>query len=86
MSSVYTFLNGISLFTGGNATVAGLLLYVVVLVLILVFLKSAKSRFFFIALPVTLVMAAIGVLKSEVMYLLLILNLVGIVVQYRRLK
>lgn len=86
MTSVYTFINGISLFTGGNATIAGLLLYVVVLMLILVFMKSAKSRFFFIALPVTLVMAALGILKNEVMYLLLLLNLIGIVVQYRRLS
>lgn len=86
MTSVYTFINGISLFTGGNATIAGLLLYVVVLMLILVFMKSAKSRFFFIALPVTLVMAALGILRNEVMYLLLLLNLIGIVVQYRRLS
>lgn len=85
MSSVYTFLNGVALFTGSTVT-AGLLLYVVVLMLILVFMKGARSRFFFIALPVTLVASALGILQNEVMYLILILNVIGIVIQYRRMS
>lgn len=85
VTSVYDFLNGVAYFTG-SATTAGLLLYVVVLLLILVFMKKARGRFFFIALPVTLVASALGILKAEVMYLLLIINLIGIVIQYRRMK
>ncbi len=85
MATVYTFLNGVAVFTGSPVT-AGLLMYVVILLLILVFMKSARSRFFFIALPVTLVCSALGFLQSEVMYLILVLNIIGIVVQYRRLN
>lgn len=85
MPSVYTFVNGVATFTGSPVT-AGLLMYVVVLLLILVFMKSARSRFFFVSLPVALIFGAIGLLQSEVMYLILILNIIGIVVQYRRLN
>lgn len=85
MTSVYDFLNGVSIFTG-SAVTAGLLLYVVVLLLILVFMKNARGRFFFIALPVTLIASGLGILKAEVMYLLLIMNLIGVVIQYKRMR
>ena len=85
MTSVYDFLNGVAFFTG-SAVTAGLLLYVVILLLILVFMKSARGRFFFIARPITLVASGLGILKAEVMYLMLILNLIGVVMQYRRLR
>ena len=85
VTSIYDFLNGVSFFTG-SAVTAGLLLYVVILLLILVFMKSARGRVFFIALPITLVASGLGILKAEVMYLMLILNLIGVVMQYRRLK
>lgn len=83
--SVYTFLNGLNTFTG-NSTISGLLLYVVVLMLILVFMRRAKGRFFFIALPVTMIMSAIGILQTGVMYLMLVLNVIGVIAQYRRLR
>lgn len=83
--SVYEFMNALNTFTG-NSTISGLLLYVVILMLILVFMRRAKGRFFFIALPVTLIMSALGILQTGVMYLLLILNLIGVIVQYRRMR
>lgn len=85
MNSVYTFLNGVAIFTGSTVT-AGLLMYMVILILILVFMKRNRSRFFFIALPVTLVASMLGILQNEVMYLILILNVIGIVIQYRRMN
>lgn len=85
MKSVYTLLDGISQFTG-SVTTAGLLLYVVILMLLLVFMKNAKSRFFFIALPVTLIASMLGILRNDVMYLILIVNIIGIVLQYKKVR
>lgn len=85
VNTVYDFLNGLAVFTGGTTT-AGILLYFGVLVLILVFMRGAKSKFFFVALPITLIAGALGILRSDVMYLMLLLNIIGIVVQYKRLR
>lgn len=85
ISSVYDFLDGVSVFTGSTTT-AGLLFYLMILVLVLVFMKGAKSRFFFVALPITLIASLLGILQSDVMYLLLILNILGVVVQFKRLS
>lgn len=84
-ATAYDFLDGVAQFTGSTAT-AGLLLYFMILVLVLVFMKGVKSRFFFVALPITLIASAIGVLQTDVMYLMLILNIIGVVVQFKGLR
>lgn len=71
-------------FFGGNLTIAGILMYSAVLLLIFVLLKD-KHTALIISIPLTFVFSILGVVDTNLMLLLLIVAIFGLALQSRKI-
>lgn len=64
-------------FFDGNMQIAGMALYAVVMIVLFALTKNT-SHTLIVSLPVTLIFAAIGVLNTDLMVLLIVLSVMGL--------
>lgn len=84
MPSIYDIVDGVATFTGSTLS-AGLVIYTLILLTILVFLKESKGKIFFIALPVTVICGLLNILRTDVMTLILIVDIIGCAYQVKNI-
>lgn len=64
-------------FFGGDAVIAGIVIYTVTLLIILVMTKKLTTGLI-VALPVTYVFSLLGILSQELMILLIVITVLGL--------
>ena len=64
-------------FFGGDAVIAGVVIYTVTLLVILVMTKKLTTGLI-VALPVTYVFSLLGILSQELMILLIVITVLGL--------
>ena len=71
-------------FFGGNLTIAGILMYSAVLLLIFLLIKDKQSALI-ISIPLTFVFSILGIVDTNLMLLLLIVAIFGLALQSRKI-
>lgn len=71
-------------FFSGNLSIAGIIMYSAVLLLIFILLKD-KHTALILAIPLTFVFSVLGVLDTNLMLLLLIVAIFGLALQSRKI-
>ena len=64
-------------FFGGDSVIAGIVIYTMVLLVLIVFSKKLSTALI-VALPVTYVFSLLGVLSQDLMILLIIVTVLGL--------
>ncbi len=62
---------------GGNTTIAGLIMYTVVLGLIFAFVHNLTATLI-VSLPLTLVFSSMGIISGDLMILIIIITVLGL--------
>lgn len=71
-------------FFGGNLTIAGIVMYSAVMLLVFVLLKD-KQTAMIISIPVTFIFSILGIVDTNLMLLLLIVAVFGLALQSRKI-
>lgn len=71
-------------FFSGNLTIAGILMFSAVLLLLFVLLKD-KQTALIISIPITFVFSLLGIVDTNLMLLLLIVAIFGLALQSRKI-
>lgn len=71
-------------FFGGNLTIAGIVMYIAVMLLVFVLLKD-KQTAMIISIPVTFIFSILGIVDTNLMLLLLIVAVFGLALQSRKI-
>lgn len=71
-------------FFGGNLTIAGIVMYSAVLLLVFLLLKD-KHTALIISIPLTFVFSILGIVDTNLMLLLLIVAIFGLALQSRKI-
>ena len=71
-------------FFGGNLTIAGIIMYAAVLLLIFLLIRD-KQAALIISIPLTFVFSILGIVDTNLMLLLLIVAIFGLALQSRKI-
>lgn len=64
-------------FFGGNTTIAGLIMFTVVLVILFALIKNLTATLI-TSLPITLIFSSMGIISGDMMILIIIITVLGL--------
>lgn len=62
---------------GGNTTIAGLIMFAIVLGILFAFVKNLTATLI-VSLPITLVFSSLGIISGDMMILIIIITVLGL--------